>query len=85
MKASGTYDGEFLTVDLDTWTEEYRRHEAVVRAYFAKRPGDLLVFRPTDAEWEPLCSFLGRPVPEEPFPWENRDRATAPPRQVGTQ
>ena len=37
MKESGEYDGEFLTVDLDTWAMEYRRHEAVVRTYFAQQ------------------------------------------------
>ncbi len=26
--------------------------------------------------WRPLCSFLGKPVPEQPFPWENRMRRT---------
>ena len=75
MKAMGEYDGGFLTVDLDTWAEEYRRHEAVVRTYFATRPDDLLAFRPSRGDWEPLCAFLERPVPEVPFPWENRDRS----------
>jgi hypothetical protein len=74
MKAAGEYDGAFLTVDPDTWAIEYRRHEAVVRTYFAGRPADLLGFRPADGEWEPLCSFLGQPVPDVSFPWENRYR-----------
>ena len=77
MKEAGEYDGPFLTVDLDTWAAEYRRHEAVVRAYFASRPGDLLAFRPADGDWEPLCAFLGHPVPDMPFPWENRARQRA--------
>jgi hypothetical protein len=33
-------------------------------------PARLLVFRPGDG-WEPLCRFLGAPVPEEPFPHLN--------------
>jgi hypothetical protein len=74
MKEAGKYDGPFLTVDPDTWRAEYQRHEAIVRSYFADRPADLLAFRPADGDWEQLCSFLGHPVPEEPFPWENRDR-----------
>jgi hypothetical protein len=84
-KESGDYDGAFLTVDLDTWAEEYRRQEAVVQTYFAGRPADLLAFRPADGEWEPLCEFLGRPVPGLPFPWENRDRAGKPSDQVAAQ
>jgi hypothetical protein len=77
-KEAGKYDGPFLTVDPDTWVVEYRRHEAVVRSYFAQRPEDLLAFRPADGAWEPLCEFLGHSVPEVPFPWENRDRASVP-------
>jgi hypothetical protein len=78
MKEAGEYDGPFLNVDPDTWTAEYRRHEAVVRAYFEKRPADLLAFRPVDGDWNPLCAFLGQPVPDAPFPWENRDRSSVP-------
>ncbi|HZO58130.1 MAG TPA: sulfotransferase [Solirubrobacterales bacterium] len=82
MKKAGRYDGPFLTVDLESWAAEYRRHEAVVRAYFADRPGDLLAFRPADGDWGPLCAFLGRPVPEQSFPWENRDRQRVPSGEV---
>jgi hypothetical protein len=74
MKEAGEYNGWFLKVDLDQWAHEYHRHEAVVRTYFADRPQDLLAFRPTEDGWEPLCHFLGHPVPEVPFPWENQDR-----------
>jgi hypothetical protein len=75
MKAAGEYAGDLLDVDLDAWATEYRRHESVVRAYFADRPADLLVFSVTGGEgWEPLCEFLGRPIPEAPFPWANEFR-----------
>ena len=77
MQAAGQYEGPFLTVDLDTWAEEYRRHEAVVRSYFERRPQDLLAFRPADGDWAPLCEFLGKPTPDVPFPWENRYEAMA--------
>lgn len=33
-------------------------------------PEKLLVFEPSQG-WEPLCKFLGRPVPEQPFPHVN--------------
>ncbi len=33
-------------------------------------PDRLLVFEPAQG-WEPLCAFLGRPVPDEPFPHVN--------------
>lgn len=54
------------------------RHESAVRAHFAHRPDDLLIMNIRAGDgWEPLCSFLGVPVPAEPFPWVNRgeDRA----------
>jgi hypothetical protein len=78
LKEAGQYDGSFLAVDFDLWAEEYRRHEAVVRTYFADRPADLLAFRPADGDWEPLCTFLGQAVPELPFPWANRDPRGVP-------
>jgi Sulfotransferase domain len=71
--AAGAYAGKFLEVHLPAWEHEYRRHEGMVRSYFAHRPDDLLVFDVTAGEgWEPLCDFLGLPVPQRPFPWENR-------------
>ena len=72
LKEAGQYDGVLVEVNLDAWATEYRRHEAVVRAYFAGRPSDLLIFDVGVDGWEPLCEFLGRPLPEEPFPWQNK-------------
>lgn len=72
LKDAGEYRGEFVNVNIDAWATEYRRHEAVVRAYFADRPGDLLAFDLSTEGWEPLCEFLGQPVPDEPFPWANQ-------------
>lgn len=55
-----------------------RRTEDVVAAIPAER---LLVFDVAEG-WEPLCRFLGAPVPDKPFPhhhktaefWEERER-----------
>jgi hypothetical protein len=33
-------------------------------------PDRLLVFELKDG-WEPLCKFLGKPIPQEPFPFAN--------------
>ena len=46
----------------------YRRREAKVRAEIP--PGRLLVFDVAEG-WEPLCRFLGVPMPDEPFPKVN--------------
>ncbi len=49
----------------------YRTHNEGVRDYFEGRPDDLLVMSLTDLAWEPLCAFLGKPVPSKPFPHAN--------------
>jgi hypothetical protein len=50
-----------------------RRHNQEVMEYFADRPDDLLVIDITrNPGWEPLCSFLGLPVPDAPFPHANK-------------
>lgn len=46
----------------------YRRREAEVRA--AIPPDRLLVYNVSEG-WEPLCKFLGVPVPGEPMPKTN--------------
>lgn len=72
-RKAGTYHGDFLEVDLEMWAAEYQAHHGRVRAYFAGRHDDLLELDITAGDgWEPLCSFLDRPVPDEPFPVENR-------------
>lgn len=46
----------------------YERHNASVRE--AIPPDRLLVYRVSEG-WEPLCAFLGVPVPDAPFPRTN--------------
>jgi hypothetical protein len=56
----------------DVYRERYERHNREVQDYFRDRPQDLLVMRITDGDgWETLCRFLGKPVPDLPFPHEN--------------
>lgn len=51
---------------------QYRRHLERVRRYFQHRPQDLLeVCWEEQASWDPLCTFLERPVPQLPFPHAN--------------
>ena len=52
---------------------KFNEHNDAVRESV---PSDrLLVFRVEDG-WEPLCEFLDRPVPAEPFPYLNEGRST---------
>jgi hypothetical protein len=43
----------------------FREHNEGVRRLVS--PEKLLVYR-VEQGWEPLCAFLGVPVPDEPFP-----------------
>jgi hypothetical protein len=57
-----------------------RRNQSVIDALPPER---LLVFSPKQG-WEPLCSFLGVPVPDAPFPRVNsRDEISAVSREQG--
>ncbi|MCA8902730.1 MAG: hypothetical protein KDA53_15935 [Hyphomonas sp.] len=46
----------------------FEAHEAEVKAFFP--PGKLLVHQAKDG-WEPLCAYLGVPVPDTPYPRTN--------------
>jgi len=53
----------------DRFRYVHRMHDITARAYFADRPGDLLILDLAAGNgWEELCAFLDRPVPDEPFP-----------------
>jgi len=62
----GLFEGEFE--DRRRAIEIFQRHTAEVERIV---PADkLLIFEVKDG-WEPLCRFLGRPVPNTPFPHAN--------------
>jgi hypothetical protein len=50
----------------------YDAHRRNVEHHFRGRPEDLLIFDVTAGDgWEKLCPFLGKPVPDLPFPHAN--------------
>jgi Sulfotransferase domain len=59
-------------LDRDHFVEVYQRHAAEVTSTVS--PDRLLIFR-VDEGWEPLCRFLGVPVPSTPFPHRNESAA----------
>lgn len=65
----GVFGGKFE--DKEATRKVFEQHEADVKSAFSD--DRLLVFHPKEG-WEPLCSFLGQPVPDTPFPNVN-DRA----------
>jgi len=66
----GVFEGRFA--DRDRACEIFAEHTAAVRAEIP--PAHLLVLDVAEG-WEPLCDFLGVPVPDAPFPRAN-DSAT---------
>lgn len=48
----------------------YRQHYAQIRALLKDQPSRLLEYK-LGSGWEPLCKFLDKPVPENPFPHVN--------------
>jgi hypothetical protein len=59
----GTFDGRFA--DREAAIRRFLEHNARVRREI---PADRLLVFEVAQGWEPLCSFLGVPVPETPFP-----------------
>lgn len=55
--------------DEERFSWVYDQHVRNVRSYFAGRAADLLELDVCAGDgWEPLCEFLGREVPNQPFP-----------------
>jgi hypothetical protein len=78
-KERGQYDGVFLNIDLDRWRQDFENHHRAVRSYYADRD-NLLEMRITEGDgYDELCPFLGVDIPEDPFPWTNRDLSTVNP------
>ena len=56
----------------DIFVKRYDQHNREVVSYFSDRPNDLLVLDLSEGEcWGKLCPFLGKSVPEAPFPHAN--------------
>jgi hypothetical protein len=60
---NGIFDGKVL--EPEHAIDVFNRHIAMVKATVP--PERLLLFEAKDG-WEPLCAFLGVPVPDEPYP-----------------
>lgn len=54
------------------YISKFENHNKDVLAYFKDRPDDLLVMDFTKGEdWAGLCRFLGKKIPDKPFPHEH--------------
>ena len=61
------------TFDESTFRAFWHSYHVEVERHFADRPDDLLRldFSAGDG-WEKLCRFLGKPIPDRPFPHSNQ-------------
>ena len=74
----------YASLSKDDIVAAYERHNAEVRA---SAPADRFLDFDVAQGWEPLCAFLGVPVPDEPFPnvndreqfWQTFGAGMAPP------
>lgn len=67
------YGLPFPDVTAEQLLDRYRRHNDEVVDYFSSRPGDLLVVDWERGDgWPSVCGFLGQPVPDVPFPHDNK-------------
>ena len=72
LKAMHTHAYGTNHFDEEAFRRAFRSHRDDVRAYFADRPGDLLVLDIAEEDkWTPLCDFLGVDRPTVPFPHQN--------------
>jgi hypothetical protein len=57
----------------EMYRQAYLDHLSGVQSYFASQNDRLLIVDLTNGDgWEPICSFLGRDIPREPFPHKNK-------------
>lgn len=57
---------KWLYKDTD-WFQYYMWHDMKVREYFYAKGDNLLVMEIHEG-WEPICTFLDKPIPQLPFP-----------------
>ena len=59
---SGRFEDKEFAVDV------YNKHIELVKKVI---PAERLLIHSAKDGWQPLCDFLGVPVPDEPYPWVN--------------
>ncbi|OHW97924.1 hypothetical protein CSPAE12_03294 [Colletotrichum incanum] len=65
----GYYEARNVSEMRSKARDRYRRHYAEIRAAVSK---DRLLDYDVKEGWEPLCAFLGKPIPDLPFPQVNK-------------
>ena len=69
LRVKGLGSAEF---DAKKMAQALKDHSDSVSRYFKDRPDDLLIMNmPEDFNWEKLCDFIEKEVPDRPFPRAN--------------
>ena len=67
------YRYDFLEVEKEKWARERQEKIVEIQEYFRNRSKDFLVINIVKGDgWEKLCSFVGKPIPNEIFPHANK-------------
>ena len=67
------YDLPFPNVTNEQLINRYSLHVANVQEYFKDRPDDLLIINWKNGDnWEKICPFLGKEIPNQDFPHANK-------------
>ena len=78
------YGLPFPEVSESQLVERYEKYNAEVECYFRDRSKDLLIVDWEEGNgWKELCDFLGKDIPNEPFPHANKGKYTE--KQLSTQ
>jgi len=56
---------------MNTWSTKFQWVSFSVQPFYFKKFNPFLVFNVKQG-WEPLCEFLNKPIPNEPFPNTNK-------------
>lgn len=70
---------EDIVVQKDQALSFYNTLNAAILSHFAQHDNFLSLDLTQTPDWGPLCAFLDRPVPDQPFPHLNRGQGAAAP------
>ena len=69
------YEGRKPTLDnADYFKDVYETYNANVLKYFEGKDNFIQIDISQNPQWDEICSFLGKPIPDESFPWKNRGK-----------
>lgn len=72
------YRGNWKSIDVEKWKDEMNMIQSKVKNYFIDKPDKLLIIDVcNNCDWEELCIFLNKPIPDKPFPHANKFKSSS--------